>query len=193
VGPSNFVRRDVFTGSYLYEIPKWRALRGAAGAIVNGWSVSGVVIIETGLPFNITDSRGGTIVGIGGSGGGNFAQFASGLGPSDVPISSPTLSHYFNTAAFVPPLKIGDGTALGNAPRNFMTGPGFWNTDLAVVKVFPVREPVRIEFRSEFFNLFNHPNFGNPGSAVSSPASFGVVSTTVSSPRIVQLALRVRF
>lgn len=193
VGPSNFIRRNVFTGSYLYEIPKWSSLTGAFNQIVNGWAISGVVIIESGLPFNITDSRGGTIYGIGGSGGGNLAQFAPGKGPQDVPVSNPTLSHYFNTAAFVPPLKINDGTDFGNAPRNFMTGPGFWNTDLAVVKVFPVRESLRVEFRSEFFNLFNHPNFGNPGGAVQASSSFGVVSTTVSSPRIVQFALRVRF
>jgi hypothetical protein len=193
VGRSTFIRQNVFTGSYLYQIPKWKSLAGASNQIVNGWSLSGVVIIESGLPFSVTDSRGGTIYGIGGSGGGNFAQFAPGLGPKDVPVSNPTLSRYFNTAAFTAPLKIADGTAFGNAPRSFLTGPGFWNTDLAVIKLFPIREPVRMEFRSEFFNLFNHPNFGNPGSAVSSTSNFGVISTTVSSPRIVQFALRIRF
>jgi hypothetical protein len=193
VGPSNFIRTNVFTGSYLYEIPKWKSATGILGQVINGWSLSGVVIIESGLPFSITDSRGGTIVGIGGSGGGNFAQFAPGKGPNDVPISSPTRTHYFNTDAFSAPLKIGDGTALGNAPRNFMTGPGFRNTDMAILKVFAIREPARLEFRTEFFNLFNHPNFVNPGSNVAAPSSLAVISNTVSAPRIVQLALRIRF
>jgi hypothetical protein len=148
-----------------------------------------VVIVETGLPFSVTDSRGGTIVGS----NGNFAQLAPGLTKSDLVTYPGSLTHYFNTSAFVAPLKIGDGTALGNAPRNYLTGPGFWNTDLAVVKNFPVRESVKAEFRAEFFNLFNHPNFASPGSSVSSTASFGVISNTVAAPRIIQLALRVRF
>ena len=74
-----------------------------------------------------------------------------------------------------------------------MTGPGFWNTDFAVAKACPIRERMRLEFRTEFFNLFNHPNFSNPGSAVSSSSSFGVISSTLSSPRILQLALKIRF
>jgi hypothetical protein len=189
VGPSNFVRRDVFTGSYLYEIPKWRMAKGALNFALNGWSLSGVVIVETGLPFSVTDSRGGTIVGSNGS----FAQLAPGLTQSDLVTYPGSLTHYFNTSAFVAPLKIGDGTALGNGPRNYLTGPGFWNTDLAVVKNFPVRENIKAEFRAEFFNLFNHPNFASPGSSVSSTASFGVISNTVAAPRIIQLALRVRF
>jgi hypothetical protein len=94
---------------------------------------------------------------------------------------------------FVPPPAIGDGFGFGNAPRNFMVGPSFWNADMALSKNFPLREPVALEFRSEFFNLFNHPNFSNPGSNVSNGASFGVISSTVNAPRIVQLALRLRF
>jgi hypothetical protein len=189
VGPSNFLRRNVFTGSYLYEIPKWHAAKGALNYVVNGWSLSGVVIIETGLPFSVTDSRGGTIVGTNGS----FAQLAPGLTASSLVTFPGSLSHYFNTSAFVAPLKIGDGTAFGNGPRNYLTGPGFWNTDLAAVKSFPVREKIKAEFRTEFFNLFNHPNFANPGSVASSAASFGVISNTVAAPRIIQLALRIRF
>jgi hypothetical protein len=192
VGPSNFIRKNVFTASYLYEIPK-APVTGALSEIVNGWSVSGVVIVETGLPFSISDSRGGTIYGVGGSGSSSYAQFAPGMGPGNVPISNQTLSHYFNTTVFVPPPAIGDGTGFGNAPKNFMTGPNFWNTDFALVKAFTLREPLHLEFRAELFNLFNHPNFGNPGANVSSSGSFGVISSTVSSPRIAQFALKLRF
>ena len=188
-GPSSFIRRNVFTASYLYEIPKANFAKGALDYVVNGWALSGVAIVESGVPFSITDSRGGTIVG----GQGSYAQFAPGIGPGNIPISNPTIAHYFNTSAFVAPPALGDGTWFGDAPRNFMTGPGFWNTDLAVAKVFPIRESIHMEFRTEFFNIFNHPNFSNPGSAVSSASSFGVISNTVSSPRILQLALKLRF
>jgi outer membrane receptor protein involved in Fe transport len=192
VGPSNFIRQNIFTASYLYEIPK-APVTGALKAIVNGWSVSGVVIIETGLPFSISDSRGGTVYGVGGSGSSSYAEFAAGMGPGNVGISNPTLSHYFNTSVFVPPPAIGDGIGFGNSPKNFMTGPGSWNTDFALVKAFTIREPLHLEFRAELFNLFNHPNFGNPGANVASSGSFGVISSTVSSPRIAQFALKLRF
>ena len=193
VGRSNFIRVNIFTGSYLYDIPRATALTGPLNAVVNGWSVSGVVIIESGLPFSITDSRGGTIYGVGGSGSSSYAEFAPGMAPGNVAISNPTLRHYFDTSVFAPPPTIGNGTGFGNAPKNFMTGPGFWNTDFALAKTFTVREPLRLEFRAEIFNLFNHPNFGNPGANVGSPGSFGIISSTVSSPRIAQFALKLRF
>jgi hypothetical protein len=192
VGLADFNRTNVFTASYLYDIPRLRSAKGALGTVVNGWSLSGVVIIESGLPYSIVDSAGGSILGVN-SGVGSLATFAPDMGPSNVPISNPTLGHYFNTSAFGPPPAIGDGTGLGNTPRNFMTGPGFWNTDFAVLKVFPLRETATLEFRTELFNLFNHPNFANPGSDYASPQSLGVISSTVSSPRILQLALRIRF
>jgi hypothetical protein len=192
VGLSDFNRTNVFTASYLYDIPRLKSANKAFGMVVNGWSLSGVVIIESGLSFSIVDTTGGSILGVN-SGVGSLAEFAQSKGASDVPVSSPTLYHYFNTSVFAPPPMIGDGTGLGNAPRNFMAGPGFWNTDLAILKVFPIREPTRLEFRAEFFNLFNHPNFANPGSDVGSPQSLGVISSTISSPRILQLALRIRF
>jgi hypothetical protein len=193
VGPSNFIRTNIFTGSYLYQIPKVSALTGPLNMIVNGWALCGVVIIESGLPYSITDSRGGTIYGVGGSGSSSYAEFAPGMGPGNVPISNPTLTHYFNTSVFAPPPTIGDGTGFGNPPKNFMTGPGFWNTDFAVSKPFAVREPLTVEFRAELFNLFNHPNFANPSSNVGSPGSFGVISSRVSSPRIAQFAVKLRF
>jgi hypothetical protein len=74
-----------------------------------------------------------------------------------------------------------------------MTGPGVCNTDFAASKPFVVREPLTVEFRAELFNLFNHPNFANPSSNVGSAGSFGVISSTVSSPRIAQFAVKLRF
>ncbi len=192
VGLSDFNRTNVFTASYLYDLPRLKSAKGVLGAAVNGWSLSGVVIIESGLSFSVVNSAGGSILGVN-SGVGSLATFAPDMAASNVPISNPTLNHYFNTSAFGPPPVIGDGTGLGNTPRNFLTGPGFWNTDLAVSKVFPIHEPATLEFRTEIFNLFNHPNFANPGSDYASPQSFGVISNTVSSPRILQLALRIRF
>ncbi len=193
VGASNFLRRNVFTASYLYDFPHAAAFKGPVNTIINGWSISGVVIVETGLPFSISDSRGGTIYGVGGSGSSSYAQFAAGMGPNNVSISNPTLSHYFNTSAFTLPPTVGNGTGFGNAPKTFMTGPGFWNTDFSLIKAIPIREPLNMEFRAELFNLFNHPNFGNPGANVSSTSSFGVISSTVSSPRIAQFAVKFRF
>jgi hypothetical protein len=188
VGPSNFIRTHVFTSSYLWQLPSLNTDMALARVLINGWSLSGVVIGESGLPFNITDSRGGTIYGAS-----SFAQFATGVTAADVKLDEPTLKRYFNTGVFALPPAIGDGTGIGNAPRNFMVGPSFWNADIALSKNFPLREPVTLEFRSEFFNLFNHPNFSNPGSNVATPASFGVISSTANAPRIVQLALRLRF
>ncbi len=183
------MRRNVFTASYLYEVPRLSFAKGVLSGVLNGWSVSGVVIVESGLPFSITDSRGGTILGSNGS----FAQLAPGVSASSVALDSWTLSRYFNTAAFVAPPAVGNGTAIGNAPRNFITGPGFWNTDLAALKTFPIRERIHLELRAELFNLFNHPNFANPGSNASTASTFGIISSTVSSPRIIQLAARIRF
>jgi hypothetical protein len=189
VGESSFMRRNVFTASYLYEVPRLSFAKGFVSGVLNGWSISGVVIVESGLPFNITDSRGGTILGSSGS----FAQLAPGVNPGDVKLDNWTLGRYFNTAAFVAPPAIGNGTAIGNSPRNFITGPGFWNTDLAALKTFPIRERTHLELRAELFNLFNHPNFANPGSNASTASTFGIISSTVSAPRIIQVAARIRF
>ncbi len=189
VGPASFIRTNVFSGSYVYDLPKVTSWTGLRGQLVNGWSASGVVIVESGLPFNITDSRAGTILGISGT----QAQFAPGMGPANISVPSRTLSHWFNTSAFTAPPVVADGTGIGNAPAYFATGPGFWNTDFALSRQIPIREAISMELRGELFNLFNHANFANPGSNVSASSSFGVVSNTVSAPRIAQLAARIRF
>ena len=75
-------------------------------------------------------------------------------------LSNPTISDWFNASCFSQPAA----GELGNAPRTPLSGPDFVNTDFSVIKHFALpREGMRLDFRAEFFNLFNHPQFGAPG------------------------------
>ena len=97
---------------------------------------------------------------------------------------------YISPAAFSTAAR---GT-FGNIARTLdMRGPGQANWDFSTIKNFPIYERVSFQFRSEFFNVFNHTNFGNPGNAVSSSSSFGVISTLAGNPRVIQFAGKILF
>ena len=90
----------------------------------------------------------------------------------------------------------GTGTAFGNSGVGIVFGPGQNNSDFAVLKRTPVKllgEGGNIEFRTEFFNVFNHTQFANPSTSVNSLATFGVISNTSVNPRIMQFALKLNF
>ena len=190
-GPSDFDRRHRFVASWLWEVPGFRGATGAKGALLDGWSLSGVGTLQSGLPFSIIDTRGGTIFGAT-----SYAQVRDGvdlhsiLGEGD---TQDRLNGYFDTTAFTAPPAVGNGTGFGNAPRNFLRGPGQMNFDMAVVKMLSIMARKNIEMRVEAFNIFNKPQFGLPGNSVTTTATFGVISSTVVSPRIMQLAVRYRF
>jgi hypothetical protein len=74
-----------------------------------------------------------------------------------------------------------------------LSGPDFVNTDFSIIKHFVPREGMRVDFRTEFFNLFNHAQFGTPGADFNSPATFGAINTTVNNPRVIQFALKLAF
>lgn len=190
-GVSDYDRTHRFVASYLWDLPNVDSARGVLSALVNGWSVSGVTTIQSGLPFSVIDSRGGTVFG-----SNAFGQLAPGKGASDGELSGATqgrLNQYFNTSIFVPPPRVGDGTGFGDSGRNIFRGPGQMNFDMALVKLLPLLRANKLELRAEFFNLFNTPQFANPGNNVALPSSFGVVSRTVVAPRIIQLAAKYRF
>ncbi|HXP38927.1 MAG TPA: hypothetical protein VN833_01595, partial [Candidatus Acidoferrales bacterium] len=102
---------------------------------------------------------------------------------------------WFNPCAFA---KAPPGE-LGTAPRAPVYGPRFVNTDFSVIKNFPFRESMSLQFRAEFFNLLNHAQFFLNGFAdtgqqdINTPSSFGVVNNTVNNPRLIQFALRLNF
>jgi len=126
-------------------------------------------------------------------------------GVSLTPPGGKTIAEWINPAAFAAPAA---GT-FGDAPRDVARGPGAWQMDIGVGKQIPVTERVRLEFRAEFFNIFNHPQYGLPQSDISSflagtQGVFGSIIQTVNTttpvspvgtgtPREMQFVLRVAF
>jgi len=106
-----------------------------------------------------------------------------------------TLSSWFNPCAFEDP----PAGELGNASRTPLYGPRFVNTDLSAIKHFVLNERMHLDFRAEFFNVWNHPQFGLTGETdtgmqnLSLASSFAKVNETVHDPRVIQFALKLQF
>jgi hypothetical protein len=101
-----------------------------------------------------------------------------------------------NTGVFCGVPAIGNGTDFGNSGVGVLLGPGQFNWDASLIKntrVGGIREDGMLQIRGEFFNAFNHPQFSNPGLAVSSPATFGVITSTTVNPRLIQFAMKYVF
>jgi hypothetical protein len=180
-----------FTASLIYQLPfgKGRhfgaSWNGAANAVFGGWELDVIEKATSGFPVFTVDSDNASGV--------NFENNGNSLNrPNQTCGASSggsTLSQYFNTSCFATPAA----GELGNASRTPVSGPNFVNTDFSAIKHFALpREGMRLDFRSEFFNLFNHPQFGVPGGDINS-ATFGVVNTTVGNPRVIQFALKLAF
>jgi hypothetical protein len=105
----------------------------------------------------------------------------------DSHLDNPTLTRYFNTAAFVQ----NQPGQFGNSGRNSIVGPNQFNIDFGLSRRFKIQETKTIDIRSEFFNVLNHPNFGNPSTTLTN-ARFGAI-TSASDPRILQFALKFAF
>jgi hypothetical protein len=199
-GPDTFVRPQRLVISYVYDFPKPANEFSARGRALSGWGVSGVTTIQSGEPLILTIFDPNNAFGI--SGGGLNpapAQIVPGCSNSQLVTSGSVqskLSDYFNTACFTtPPVISADGaTAFGNAKPGIASGPDQVNFDFAIIKRTPLgsSEARNLEFRTEFFNLFNHPQFGNPQTLSEMP-TFGVINTTVVSPRVIQFALKLNF
>ena len=198
VASSDFDRKHRFVMSAVYDFPKFfKGGNAFAKRLVNDWEIAGIGTIQSGTPFSIvTDASAFNNA---------YASLASGRTvQSAVKDSAPInrLDAYFDTTAFVPACTYNPPAActagdFGNVPRNPMRGPGQSNIDFSIVKFIPVTESQKIEFRTEFFNIFNHTNFGNPvsvkGTATAPNAQFGRILTTSTGPRVIQFAVKYNF
>jgi Carboxypeptidase regulatory-like domain len=215
-GLSQINLNDQFTASILYELPfgKGKAfgsnMGGVGNAILGNWQVNVIEKVTSGFPLFVVASANGNFSGS----GVNFGWNGSSLNrPNEVgdpnkagpvaanpgcaaPAQVHTLANWFNPCAFA------DAPAgeLGNSSRTPLYGPRFVNTDFSAIKNFPLsfREGMFLQFRAEFFNLFNHAQFYLGGGAtqmqdVDSSSSFGVVNGTVNNPRVIQFALKLNF
>ena len=173
-GLSDFDARHRFVFNGIYDLP----LHG--NLLLDGWQLAAIVQFQSGSPVNIVTSN-TTVNGIGNT-----------LRPDVTgPIAQiGTVERWFDTSVFTAVPR------FGNLGRNVVIGPGFNNTDLAIIKNTKVGETVRVQFRAEFFDLFNHANLGAPGTVVGTPA-FGQITSTrfptgeSGSSRQVQFAVKV--
>jgi hypothetical protein len=177
--------RQRFVISYIYELPFGPGRRFASGAtgaakqIIAGWQLNGITTFASGEP--LTAYMPGDWANVGGS------DFPDLIANPNLSGSQRTPTHAFNTAAFSAPTP---GT-FGTAGRNIIIPPGINNFDFALMKGFPITEQKRLEFRAEFFNIFNHANLLFPDTTYSTPG-FGA-DTQARDPRDIQFALKFIF
>lgn len=212
-GLSQLNLNDSFTASVLYDLPfgkgkhfgaNWNS---ATNAVLGNWHVDLIERATSGFPLFVVDSadESGTYFSYNGFtlqrpnevGNPNVAGPVAGNPGCTAPSQIHTLQHWFNPCAFAP----APAGELGTAARAPVYGPRFVNTDFSVIKNFPFsfREGMNLQFRAEFFNLFNHPQFfmgglGDSGQQdINTPSSFGVINNSVNNPRLIQFALRLAF
>lgn len=200
-GPDGFIRPQRFVLSYLYSVPGPRNLSSLSGRFLDGWAVSGVTTIQSGRRLNLTFADPNNVFGIGtGALNTDPAQIASGCTAGELVTPGSVqskLSNYFKKSCFTTPPVIGDdgkATTFGNAGPGIVGGPDQVNFDFALVKrtALGSDRTRNLEFRAEFFNIFNHTQFANPDAAFNH-RTFGVIQATSVAPRIIQLALKLNF
>jgi hypothetical protein len=151
------------------------------GQIVGGWQINGITFYQSGRAFTVSSPSDHS-----NTGSSNIRPNATGVSP-DLPSGERSPQRYINAAAFAIPA----GFAFGNTARNVGTGPSQTNFDFSVFKDFALGGEGRrkLQFRAEFFNILNTPQFQIPGRTFNTP-QFGTITETINDNRDVQLALR---
>jgi len=170
---------------------------GLTNGVVSGWGVDGITTFQRGFPLKIGWSGSATSLESGSFGVANVRPDV--VQGCDKKAGGKSLTQYFNTSCFAPPPEWGFGDE-SRVDAN-LRGPGVNNFDFAVFKRTNITERVGLEFRTEFFNIFNHPYFSQPATGYAGSATgngFGTITSTISggvaSPeRLIQFALKVVF
>ncbi len=186
-GRADTDQRHVFSMSLNWDIDYYRGGSAILGHVLNGWAISPIIKVRSGVPFTVTNGN------VDANLDGNTNDRAQLVG--DPHVDNPTAAQWFNTAAFVQN-KVVTGVATdGNSPRNFLDGPGFRVVDVAVSRSFQLPGKTRLTLRAEATNAFNVVNLGQPGAGVPSGATsttFGVIRSA-NAMRRMQLGVRVTF
>ena len=171
----------LLTWATIWELPLGRdqrwATNGTAAALLGGWQLSWSLLARSGQPF--TPTVGGDPANLGHTGYGRPNLVG------DPELENPTAERWFNAAAFAIPVN-----QFGNAGRNILRAPGFWNVDLGLQRNIRIGPSRNLQFRLEAFNVFNHINLGNPAVAIDTPATVARITSMAGSPRQLQLGVR---
>jgi len=205
-GPDSFIREHRFIANFAYQLPGPKNTRSALGETIGGWMVAGVATIQSGRPLTLTYNHSAGKPSVFGtafldrpslSGKCTPSQYVN---PGSVASNIGGSKTYINTSCFNDPAVFSAddpvGVGFGNAGVGILNGPGQQNYDLSLIKRFPMswpREGTALEFRTEFFNAFNHPQFDDPDVEFTSKSTFGQISRTIVNPRVVQFALKLSF
>jgi hypothetical protein len=175
--------RHRWVNSLVWRLPGYATLRGPVRWIAGGWELSAILALQSGGPFTVRSGVDNSLFGIN-------ADTADLIGDPRLSASRPRaeyLAQYFNTAAFARNQRF----SVGTSGINILDGPGSVTCDVAANKEFRFTENHNLQFRAEFFNLPNRPNFSNPVSTHNS-VNFGRI-LAAGDPRVIQFALKYRF
>jgi hypothetical protein len=196
---ATFDRTHRFIANYDYQFPAPPQGKRFADAALTGWSMAGIVIIQSGLPMTLSDPKGGGVYGGAGPSTITLCPGASNASLVTSGRDQTRLNNWINAGPTVicPAPVVGpDGsTGYGNTGLNIITGPGQFNTDFSIGKrtiVGGIRENAELAFRVEFYNTFNHPQFANPGTTYGT-ANFGVITQSSVAPRLIQFGFKYLF
>jgi hypothetical protein len=154
--------------------------RGPAAAIFGDWQLNWILLARSGQPF--TPTVGGDPANLGHTG------YARPNLVGDPELDDPTVDRWFNPAAFSIPVN-----DFGNAGRNILRAPGYWNVDLGLQRNIRVMNDKNLGLRLEIFNVFNHINLGNPAVAIDNPATVARITSLTGNPRQIQLGFRLQY
>jgi outer membrane receptor protein involved in Fe transport len=190
-GPSMFDARHRLVLSYQWSLPFLQHSSNWYGKVLGNWQLNGIFTAMSGTPFTVFDSNDVSLQGQAPEISGFSSNRPNVIGN---PNSGPhTAAQWFNVNAFQKITQDPNSPVeqFGNEGRNAVTGPGYVNWDVSVLKNIRLTESTQIQFRGELFNVLNHTNFRLPVSDIESP-TFGQIQSDVS-PRVIQVALKLLF
>ena len=216
-GPAWFSRPNRFIVNYSYDLPFGKH-SGPLGVLASGWNVSGVTTVQDGTPLTVENYAGGTAYGLS-----TFVLARAQVCPGSTYASVPTSGGieqrlggvsggqgYINASAIncAPPVAPNSpagptqATLFGNSGPGIILGPGEFNWDISLIKTTHITERQTIQFRTEFFNAFNHPQFANPGGEgainpgalqIGNPTFGQITGPLAVNPRVIQFGLKYLF
>lgn len=209
-GLANDDRAQRLVVNFIWSTPKFESAPVMARQFISNWQFSGIGVIQSGAALSIFDANAGSVYGL------LSSQVRAQLAPGGRPATDGSLfervvgtGRYLDASAFTRAPEVANGTSIadqdfGNSGVGFVRGPGQHNLDLAIARIFPIKDTHSLLFRTEFFNVTNTPQFGNPntslgygnplGPAVAS-SGFGQITSEQGGPhpRIIQFALKYSF